>query len=74
MRYRPRTEKLLRDTLGDPIFQEMLVLEQDVVKKSVDTTLLSEDGKAFWEHSMQDPKFMDSMAKSMTAKQKELMK
>ena len=52
----------------------MLVLEQDVVKQSVETSLLSEDGKAFWEHSMQDPKFMEAMAKSMTEQQKELRK
>lgn len=44
----------------------MLVLEQDVVKQSVETSLLSEEGKAFWEHSMEDPKFMEAMAKSMT--------
>lgn len=67
-------KKALRDTLGDPTFQKMLVLEQDVVKQSVETSLLSEDGKAFWEHSMQDPKFMEAMAKSMTDQQKELMK
>lgn len=67
-------KKALRDTLGDPTFQKMLILEQDVVKQSVETTLLSDEGKAFWEHSMQDPKFMETMAKSMTDQQKELLK
>ena len=46
----------------------------DETKKMVIDALQTEDGKAFWEHSMQDPKFMDSMAKRMTAQQKELMK
>lgn len=67
-------KKALRDTLGDPTFQKMLVLEQDVVKQSVKTRLLSEEGKAFWEHSMEDQNFMEAMAKSMTDQQKELMK
>ncbi len=67
-------KKALRDTLGDPTFQKMLVLEQEVVKQSVETSLLSEEGKGFWEHSMENPKFMEAMAKSMTDQQKELMK
>lgn len=46
----------------------------DETKKMVIDVQKTEDGKAFWEHSMQDPKFMDSMAKRMTAQQKELEK
>ncbi|MET3574417.1 spore germination lipoprotein GerD [Bhargavaea ullalensis] len=67
-------KKAMRQLLADPQFRELLVLEQQDVKTSVEETLLSDKGKEFWKEQFDDPKFKEKLAKSMKEQQEEVMK
>ncbi|WP_269051765.1 spore germination lipoprotein GerD [Sporosarcina sp. G11-34] len=67
-------KKALRQTLADPEFRELIVLEHPEVKKSIEETLLSEKGEKFWKKTFEDPKFTETIAKSMKGQQQDVMK
>lgn len=67
-------KKAIRTLLEDPQFQEMLVIDSEQVKKSVEETMLSKQAEEFWKELYQDPKFSETMAKSMLKQQEDLMK
>ena len=67
-------KKALRTILADSQFQDMLIIENDQVKKSVEETMLSKKAEDFWKEVYQDPKFSETMAKSMQKQQEDLMK
>ncbi|TQR18896.1 spore gernimation protein [Psychrobacillus vulpis] len=67
-------KKSIRKLLDDPEFQGLLVIDSEQVKKSVEQTMLSKDAEEFWKEVYQDPKFSETMAKSMLKQQEELMK
>ena len=45
-------KKAIRQMLADPEFRELLVLEQPEVKKSIEETLLSEEGRSILEKNI----------------------
>lgn len=67
-------KKAIRTLLDDPQFKELLVIDSEQVKKSVEQTMLSKEAEEFWKEVYQDPKFSETMAKSMLKQQEELMK
>jgi spore germination protein D len=67
-------KKSIRKLLDDPDFQALLVIDSEQVKKSVEQTMLSKEAEEFWKEAYQDPKFTDTVAKSMLKQQEELMK
>lgn len=67
-------KKALRQILAEEDFRDLLVLEQAEVKKSIEETLFSEQGEAFWKKAIEDPKFAESIAKSLKVQQEEVMK
>ena len=67
-------KKAIRTLLDDPQFKELLVIDSEQVKKSVEETMLSKKAEEFWKEVYQDPKFSETMAKSMVKQQEELMK
>lgn len=67
-------KKSVRKLLDDPEFKALLVIDSEQVKKSVEQTMLSKDAEEFWKEVYQDPKFSETMAKSMVKQQEELMK
>ena len=67
-------KKALRDLLSDQTFRDMVVLEHDEVETAMKTTLLSKEAEDFWKKMFEDPKFQETIAKSMKDQQKELMK
>ena len=64
----------IRKLLEDPEFKGLLVIDSEQVKKSVEKTMLSKEAEAFWKEMYQDPKFSETMAKSMLKQQEDLMK
>ena len=62
-------KKAIRTLLEDPKFQEMLVIDSEQVKKSVEQTMLSKEAEEFWKEIYQDLKFSETMAKSMKKQQ-----
>lgn len=67
-------KKAIRDVLSDQSIKSELIMNQDVVKKTVEETLTSPKGKQFWEKAFKDPKFTAAYAKSLEAEHKRLMK
>ncbi|PIC58276.1 spore gernimation protein [Sporosarcina sp. P12(2017)] len=67
-------KKALRKLMTDPEFRELLVLEQPEVKQSIENVLLSKEGELFWKTTFEDPKFTESIAKSMKKQQADIMK
>lgn len=67
-------KKAIRTLLADPQFKELLVIDSEQVKTSVEETMLSKKAEDFWKEVYSDPKFSETMAKSMVKQQEELMK
>ena len=59
---------------ADPEFKELLILDQSEVKKSIEDTLLSKKGEDFWKKTFEDPKFTETVGKSMKEQQQDIMK
>jgi len=64
----------IQELLADEAVKKELVLDQQIVKESIDTTLLSEEGKKFWEKTFKDPAFAEVLATSMQKEHEELIK
>ncbi|MDG5473796.1 spore germination lipoprotein GerD [Jeotgalibacillus sp. ET6] len=64
----------VQELLADEEIKKELVLDQEVVQKSIDEKLLSEDGRKFWEKTFKDPAFAEVLAKSMHKEHEELIK
>ncbi len=67
-------KKALEDILNDDHFKQQIVLDQETVKKAIESTLVSEKGKSFWEQQFKDEKFAETFAKSMEKPFEDLMK
>lgn len=67
-------KKALREIMTDEKMKQELVIESDVVKKSINETLTSEKGAEMWTKLFKDPKFVEGYVKSMSDEQKKLMK
>lgn len=63
----------LRKILAEEDFRELLILEQAEVKSSIEETLLSDKGEAFWKKAFEDAKFTEAIAKSMKDQHEEVM-
>lgn len=66
-------KNVIRKMLSDPEFKELLILDQDVVKDSIEKNLLSKEAEKFWKDTFKDPKFSETFAKSMKEQQTEIM-
>lgn len=66
-------KKAFRQLLADPTLKEQLVLEQKEVQTSIESTLLSEEGKEFWKGMFEDPKFQEAYAKSLEKQHKKIL-
>lgn len=64
----------MRQLLEEPSFRELLILEHDEVKKATEETLLSKEAEDFWKKTFEDPKFKETVAKSMQKQQQDIMK
>lgn len=67
-------KKAVRELLNDQSFRDLVVLEHDEVETAMKNTLLSKDAEEFWKKTFEDPKFKESLAKSMKDQQEDLMK
>ncbi|MFD2627655.1 spore germination lipoprotein GerD [Oceanobacillus kapialis] len=67
-------KKALGEIMADEKMKQELVIQSDVVKKSINEALVSEKGAEMWSTLFKDPKFVEGYAKSMEEEQKKLMK
>jgi spore germination protein D len=67
-------KKAIQEVMADEKMQEKLVMDQKVVTATIEKTLTSEKGADFWKKSFEDPKFAESIAKSMKKENEALLK
>ncbi|MFP7446925.1 spore germination lipoprotein GerD [Bacillus infantis] len=67
-------KKALQELMGDEKLKQQLVMDQAMVSDTIERTLTSDKGTEFWKKSLEDPKFAESMAKSMEKENEKLLK
>lgn len=67
-------KKALQEIMKDDKMKEELVMDQKVVAETIETTLTSEKGVEYWKKTFKDPKFAESIAKSMKKENEQLLK
>ncbi|QHE50727.1 spore germination lipoprotein GerD [Pontibacillus sp. HMF3514] len=67
-------KKAITQVLTDQKMKQQIVLDSEVVKKSIEETVSSDKGKKFWKELFSNPEFTKTFAQSMTEQQKKVMK
>jgi spore germination protein D len=67
-------KKAIQEVMKDEKMKSELIMDQGVVKDTISKTLTSKKGTEFWKKSFEDPKFAESMAKSMKDGNEKLLK
>ncbi len=67
-------KKALQEVLSDEKLKEKLVMDHAVVTETVQKTLTSDKGIEFWKKTFEDPKFAESIAKTMQKENEKLLK
>lgn len=67
-------KKALQEVFSDEKLKEQLVMDHAVVTETVEKTLTSEKGIEFWKKTFEDPKFAESIAKTMQKENEQLLK
>lgn len=60
-------KKSIQEVLSDEEVKQEIVMEQTLVKETIQQVLTSEKGKEFWQKLMQEPEFAKSFAESLQA-------
>jgi spore germination protein D len=67
-------KKAIKEVLSDKEIQQEMLIDQEIVKQTIEKQLLSEKGQKFWQKLFKDPKFTAAFAKSMRKEHEKLMK
>jgi spore germination protein D len=67
-------KKAIQEVMKDEKMKETLIMDQAVVSDTVEKALTSDKGTEFWKKSFEDPKFAESVAKSMETQNEALLK
>ncbi|MBY6038423.1 spore gernimation protein GerD [Fictibacillus nanhaiensis] len=67
-------KKAIKEVLSDKEIQQEILIDQEVIKETIEKQLLSEKGQKFWQTLFKDPKFSVAFAKSMRKEHEKLMK
>src|SRR5699024_9522986 len=67
-------KKAIQEVIADEKMKKELVIQSEIVKDSINETLVSQDGTEMWTNLFKDPSFVDGFVKSTEDGQKELMK
>lgn len=67
-------KQAIKDILNDPTVKEEIVMKQDFVKTTIENTLASDKGKAYWTTLIEDPSFSSKLAKTMQKQDETVLK
>lgn len=67
-------KKAIEEILTEEKMKQQLIMDQAIVQSTIETTLTSEKGTEFWQKRFEDPKFADTMSKSMKKENEQLLK
>ncbi|QPC48479.1 spore gernimation protein GerD [Mangrovibacillus cuniculi] len=67
-------KKAIEEILTEEKMKQQLIMDQAIVQSTIETTLTSEKGTEFWQKRFEDPKFAETMSKSMKKENEQLLK
>jgi spore germination protein D len=67
-------KKALQEVMKDEEMKQTLVMDQKIVTETIQTTLTSDKGAKFWQKVFEDPKFVESFAKSLQEEHEKVIK
>ncbi len=67
-------KKALQEVLSDESMKEKIIMDQQIVTETIQTTLTSDEGTKVWKKSFEDPKFVENVAKNMREEHAKLLK
>lgn len=67
-------KKAIQEVMSDEKLRQELIMDQAVVTDTIQTTLTSDKGAEFWKKNFEDPKFAETMAKSMQTEHEVMLK
>lgn len=67
-------KKSIQEVLSDDEVKQEIILDQALVKQTIQQVLTSERGKEFWEELMQDPEFAKAFAESLQEQVEKVLK
>jgi spore germination protein D len=67
-------KKAIEQVMNEEEIKQKLIMDQAIVKETIQNTLTSEKGSEFWKKIFEDPKFAESFAKSIQKEQEKIIK
>ena len=67
-------KKAIEDVLQDESVKTELIMNQEDISNTIETTLTSDKEKKFWENAFKDPKFVKSLANGLESSHKQILK
>jgi spore germination protein D len=67
-------KKSIQEVLSDDEVKQEIILEQALVKETIQQVLTSEKGKEFWQELMQEPEFAKAFAESLQTEVEKILK
>lgn len=67
-------KKAIREILKDEQFKQELLLDEPLIRKTIQETLLQTDNKEKWQKLLMDPQFVKAYAKQLEEQNKKLIK
>lgn len=67
-------KKALQEVMKDEEMKQVLIMDQNIVKETIETTMTSDKGAEFWKKVFEDPKFVESFATSIKDEHEKVIK
>ncbi|TSB44825.1 spore germination lipoprotein GerD [Alkalicoccobacillus porphyridii] len=67
-------KEAIHELMTEEDMREEFVMDTDMVKATIEQTLTSEKGKAYWQEIMKDPQFAKTFAESMQQENEKMLK
>lgn len=67
-------KKAIQQILSEDELKQAIIMDQAIVKQTIQETLTSEKGKEFWQSVMKDPEFAKTFAESLQKENEKLLK
>lgn len=67
-------KKAIQEVLAEENVKAELIMDEDTIKKTIETTLTSEKEMDFWKKAFKDPDFVKALAKGMKSAHSDLLK
>lgn len=67
-------KKALQEVMKDEEMKQVLIMDQNIVKETIEKTMTSDEGAKFWKKVFEDPKFVESFATSIKDEHEKVIK